>query len=500
MLKKIALMLCACLLAGLLPAALAEEIESAQVEAAVEAEEFELTGEAEAAEADIAAAEWNEEAPEDPVLVPKKASEFVIEDHGEYQELMEYNGKGGDVVLPEGLTEIYAHGLFEDNLTSVTFPTTMNTIMDSVFEGQTHLTKVVFQSDVFLGEYVFAWCSKLETVVLPKGFTRIGYGCFEGCTNLKHIDFPSTLKSIHTFAFSGSGLTELVLPEGFETFGEQSFEGCRSLKHAVLPASMTDVPGETFSNCTSLKDVTFLGADTYLSDGVFEVYDEAADKYVPSCADGLVIRGWPGSTAEAYAKKYNYTFEPLVKVEKITLNKAGTQPLVLGKTLKLTVAISPESANVDTEVTWTSSDEKVATVSAKGSGSLVSKGGAKAAATAVVTPVGKGTAKITCTVGDISKSVKVKVSAPKPTKVTLYKSGKKLKNKQTVTLKKGKTLKLKVKLSPKYAESKLTWKSSNKKVATVKNGKVKAVGKGKATITVTAKTGKKSAKVIVKVE
>ena len=42
--KRIALILCLCLLAGTLPAALAEEIVSAPVETAVDAEEFELAG------------------------------------------------------------------------------------------------------------------------------------------------------------------------------------------------------------------------------------------------------------------------------------------------------------------------------------------------------------------------------------------------------------------------------------------------------------------------
>ena len=45
----------------------------------------------------------------------------------------------------------------------------MRVIMDEVFEEQSHLTKVVFQSDVFLGESVFAHCDKLKTLVLPEG-------------------------------------------------------------------------------------------------------------------------------------------------------------------------------------------------------------------------------------------------------------------------------------------------------------------------------------------
>lgn len=68
-------------------------------------------------------------------------------------------------------------------------------------------------------------------------------------------------------------------------------------------------------------------------------------------------------------------------------------------------------------------------------------------------------------------------------------------NKTKATLYTGKTLQLKVKGTKK----KVTWKSSNKKVATVsKNGKVTAKKKGKATITATVSGKKYNCKVTVK--
>ncbi|MBR6165897.1 MAG: Ig-like domain-containing protein [Clostridia bacterium] len=64
-------------------------------------------------------------------------------------------------------------------------------------------------------------------------------------------------------------------------------------------------------------------------------------------------------------------------------------------------------------------------------------------------------------------------------------------NKTKATLKKGKTLQLKVKsVKPSSASKAVTWVSDNTGVATVdKNGKVKAVGKGSCTITCTAADG-----------
>ena len=82
-----------------------------------------------------------------------------------------------------------------------------------------------------------------------------------------------------------------------------------------------------------------------------------------------------------------------------------------------------------------------------------------------------------------------KAKKPKVTSVEL--------NHKVITIKKGKSLKLKAKVLPKKAakKAKLTWKTSKKKVATVKKGKVKASKKkkGKVKITVAVKGTKKKA-------
>ena len=76
---------------------------------------------------------------------------------------------------------------------------------------------------------------------------------------------------------------------------------------------------------------------------------------------------------------------------------------------------------------------------------------------------------------------------PAPKKITL--------NAKKKTLKKGKSFQIKVKLPKNTASNTIKYKSSNKKVASVSaKGKVKAVKKGKATITVTT-FNKKNAKI-----
>lgn len=152
-----------------------------------------------------------------------------------------------------------------------------------------------------------------------------------------------------------------------------------------------------------------------------------------------------------------------VPATSVSIKKPSSTTLNKGKTLTLVAIMAP--ANATDTLTWKTSNPKVATVTA---------GKVKA--------VNKGTATITVTTTSGKKaSIKVTVKIPAK-KVKL--------SKKKATLKVGKTLKLKATLTPANATDKLTWKTSNKKVATVKNGKVKAKKKGKVTITVKTQSGK----------
>ena len=161
---------------------------------------------------------------------------------------------------------------------------------------------------------------------------------------------------------------------------------------------------------------------------------------------------------------------PVVKVTKVTLNKT-TASVVKGKTLTLKATVTPTNAT-NKNVTWKSSNTKIATVDGNGK----------------VTAVAAGTATITCTAkADKSKSATCKITVTNPAvKVTKLRM-----NKTSVDLLKGKTVQLKVTVTPSNATNKaVTWTSSNKRIATVtSNGLVKAVRTGTITITAKAKDG-----------
>ena len=194
-------------------------------------------------------------------------------------------------------------------------------------------------------------------------------------------------------------------------------------------------------------------------------------------ASGVVTALAPGSaTITVKTVDGNKTATCAVTVNSILVSsvslKSSTSIEVGGEEL-LSYIIEPLNAT-NKNVTWSSSNTAVANVSASG----------------VVTPVAPGTAIITVTTVDGSKTasctVTVNASVVAVTGVSL--------NKSSTSLTVGGTETLIATIAPANATNKnVTWSSSNTYVATVNNGTVTAVAPGTTTITVKTVDGDKTA-------
>lgn len=144
-----------------------------------------------------------------------------------------------------------------------------------------------------------------------------------------------------------------------------------------------------------------------------------------------------------------------------------------------TTKVKVSMAYGDCIKSWASSNKKIVTVDKNGK----IKAGTKT-----------GTAKITVTLKSGKKAtlkVKVQTAKVKTTKI----SGLKTK----LTIKKGKSVTLKPVVSPITSQEKVTYRSSNKKIATVSSkGVVK--GRRKGTVTITVKSGKVTKKIKITVK
>ena len=167
------------------------------------------------------------------------------------------------------------------------------------------------------------------------------------------------------------------------------------------------------------------------------------------------------------------------KPTKITVT-AAKKTLYVGEKYTLKVK-SVKPAKASKAVTYKTSNKAVATVNAKGQ--IVAK--KKGSATITVTSKGNKKVKATC-------KVTVKQQVKKITVTNAVSN--------TVAVRKGKTLTLKTSVSPSNASSKkLTFTSTNKKVATV-NSKGKITARKAGTAKITIKSADKKAKTTITVK
>ena len=169
--------------------------------------------------------------------------------------------------------------------------------------------------------------------------------------------------------------------------------------------------------------------------------------------------------------------------EKLKKTISVTQSSLTMQTKQKTTAFRVTFANGDSVKSWESSNPKVVKVAGKTDGTCTIAAQSKT-----------GNAEITITLeSGLEKVIKVKVQ-----KGSIEASSVKLPSSK-VTVKKGKTLTLKPVIAPITSQSKVTYSSSNKSVATVTSkGVIKGIKKGTAKITVKAGTKKVICTVVVK--
>ena len=229
--------------------------------------------------------------------------EFVIENGV----LTKYNGPGGEVVIPEGVTKI-GKTAFEGckGLTGVTIPTGVTEIGVAAFFGCTGLTSVTIPAGVTeIGQSAFYGCTGLTSVTIPESVTKIGVTAFKGCMGLTGVTIPESVTGIGGHAFSGcTGLISVTISESVTEIGEGIFSGCTGLRHieiapenmqfsiknglmiserehcvifgmgslisVTIPESVTRIGGHAFSGCTGLISVTIPESVTEIGWYAFE--------------------------------------------------------------------------------------------------------------------------------------------------------------------------------------------------------------------------------------
>ena len=422
------------------------------------------------------------------------------------------------------LTEVHLSNILKEipastfsgckKLTTINFPSTLTTIGNSAFSGCESLPEAILPSGVEkIESNAFKNCKAMKKAVVPDTVSSIGSSAFYGCEALADITLGSKLKKIESQTFYGcTVLPSIVLPYNVTTIGDSAFVNCTKLTQITVPRNTTSIASNAFSypkkmtmygpsDCyaqtyASGKGIKYVTQDIHATSVSLDSTEKTAERYddfqltatiAPLNFTDAVV--WTSSNEEvATVSDTGYVEICGVGTAVITVTAGNVKAvckitvpqlidwiefdedeieLKAGQTYQLKPYISPSDAT-NKKLKYTSSDTKVAEVSASG----------------LVTAKSEGEAKIRAAATDGSDEYAVcyvtVTGKAKVTGITL--------DRTSAEVKRGEKLTLNVTVSPSYASNKkVVWKSANTKIATVDaNGSVTAKAPGRTKITVTS--------------
>ena len=425
------------------------------------------------------------------------------------------------ITVGEGVTSIGAAAFGSlENLKNLSLPSTLNKIGDYAIGACTSLTSVTIPENVSeIGIWAFTGLWSLEEISIPGSIAKISDYAFAGCNALRKLTLNGGTTAIGKYAFTGcTRLTELTLPDGLETVDGYAFRDCEVITKLTVPVSATSIADGAFSGCTALTDVHYAGTkaqwdaisigaenepllNAVIHTGYMVSYDANGGEGAPAAQvkeKGKALKlstviptrrhftflGW-ATTRTAKSAQYKagasytkdadvtlYAVWKPVLATKITVTPATAALCGANRTLELTASVIP--AEADDTVTWSSSNEKIATVDENG----------------VVTTHGVyGTVTITAAAADGSRRTgkcTLTVKSPLTEALTIRDSDGAECNGKAVFLPliSGSKYQYTAERTPADSASAVKWTSSNARVVTVSAaGLVSVKGVGSAVIT-----------------
>ena len=214
------------------------------------------------------------------------------------------------IKLPQTLTAIGNEAFIYCGVRRMKLPDNVKKIGSGAFERCSNLKEIIFPREVnTFGESVLYYCSSLERAVLPKNLEEIPGGTFSRCFRLHDLELPQGITRIGDCAFDNTcGFRTLKIPESVTEIGECAFmRSC--LRELTVPVSVKQIGSEAFRMSDNLKTLTILNPDCTIE----SVQNTAFNGDLPIIRTKTILRGYKGSTAEAYAEKYGLTFQSIEK-------------------------------------------------------------------------------------------------------------------------------------------------------------------------------------------
>ena len=454
-----------------------------------------------------------------------------------------------EIVLPKitSITDDLFNGC--SNLINVTIPNSVIDIGIDSFRNCVSLQEIVLPETIDgMDECAFAGCSNLKSITIPKKVTILQNGLFTECSSLTEVVIPEGVEEISDAAFDGCiSLKEITIPQSITCIGERVFEGCSSLKTVKYTGKKSEwdkieIYDSFLKKCVpecSQHDHDYMEKilvnPTCTEKGEKELICKICGEFyreeISATGHKNVVDNAIAATCEKKGKTegshcsvcgavivaqkdipaIGHKYNSWSKISEATVLNAEKQrrycsacgrkeERTVGNKLKPTISIAANKiplkvkqkftgfrvtglAKGDSIVSWKSNKTKIVKISGRSNGKCTITAGKKTGEAVITVTLKSGLKK--------NITVMVQKEAVKTSKITGV--GK------NVTIFKGNTYILKPARDPFTSTEKITYKSSNDKVATVNSkGVIKGKKAGKTIITV--KAGKKAVKCTVVVK
>lgn len=129
-----------------------------------------------------------------------------------------------------------------------------------------------------------------ENVVIPNGVTEIGYGVFRENSNIQSVEIPNTVKKIGMNAFYYcSNLSTVNISAGATEIGAEAFRGCTNLSNITIPETVTDIDYFAFSETKWLEQKQDERKDHLVIISNKILYDGAKASGAITIPDGITL-------------------------------------------------------------------------------------------------------------------------------------------------------------------------------------------------------------------
>ena len=335
---------------------------------------------------------------------------------------VQYDANDKVYTIPDGVKEIGESAFVGKEYKSVTIPETVTKIDKEAFNGCSELESIYIPNSVKeIDEGAFYECYSLTDIHLPEGLTALNKNVLYNCTEIKNLTIPESVKKIYTNALGGYSKETFNVPKNVSGISSSAFGIMNDLKNFTvdpennyytaidgvlfskdqtvlkiypknnkrssytLPNTTKEIGFKAFCYVDNIKDITLPTSVNKIDDYGIYWLDKISTIKIPSSvksignraigyglssegiartSSDLAIIGTKNSAAHKYAAANNVSFCTGTPKQNVT-----SKSIAGGKSFTVKVANISQS-----ELMFTSSNSKIATVDKNGKVTGIKKG------------------------------------------------------------------------------------------------------------------------------